>query len=89
MAMGVGGLILLIGAVAGFWIGRASGDPGGLQARATVREMLQERSQRKRQIAAARDALSRIIVDPRTHPHTKLELEERVVALLTERARTA
>lgn len=85
--MTLGGVLLAVGAVAGFIIGRAASDPGGIQARATVRELQKDRQQRQRQLAAARDAVSRVVTDPRTHAHTRLELENRVSPLLVERVR--
>lgn len=42
------------------------------------------RSTRIRQVAAIRDRISRLIVDPRTHPHTVLLLED-IMPLTTER----
>lgn len=48
-----------------------------------------ERIGHRRQIQAARAAVMRLIVDPRTglHPHVRLSLEEQVLPLLTIRRR--
>ena len=43
------------------------------------------RGTRIRQVAAIRDNVMRIVCDPRTHPHTRLQLEELVLPRTTER----
>lgn len=45
------------------------------------------RASRKRQVAVALDAVSRVAHDMRTRPHTRDQLLAEVVPLLTERER--
>ena len=86
MLMVIGGIILAIGAVAGFWIGRAAGDPGGIQARETVRELQSLVHQRKRQLAAAREVVGQLILHPTAAGHVRVVLVDRLKPLLEERA---
>lgn len=80
----VGALAMLLAVAAAYRIGRLVTDMVGVQLRTTVRELTQASRARGRQVAAIADGLGRLIADPRTHPHTRLELE-RLLDLTTTR----
>lgn len=87
IAFVLGALVFAVGAVAGFWLGGAAADPGSVQVRTNLREMMAERKARQEQFEAARGKLGEVIHDPRTPLQTRLHLERELAPLLTERKR--
>lgn len=85
MTLVTGASIAAIFLTVGIYLGRKFTDPGGTQARKTVREMLGIRKAQQRQLATARDRVERMIADPRTAPHDRFFLEEHVRPVLKER----
>jgi hypothetical protein len=55
--------------------GRAMGIREQPQLLSTNKDLMRERKALQGQIAAARDSLSEVVYDPRTHAHTRLQLE--------------
>lgn len=86
MLMVIGGILVAIGTLPGYWIGRASNDQGGIQARETVRELQSLVHQRKRQLAAAREVVGQLILHPAAAGHVRVVLVDKLKPLLEERA---
>jgi hypothetical protein len=70
-----GAFVLAVGVVAGYLLRGAPTDPGQVQARATIRELLHDRKARQRQIETATSALAGVLEDPSMPRHTRLQLE--------------
>lgn len=83
--MAVGAFLFVAGGAVAWRVCVASLDRQALQHRIINRELGQENVGWRRQVAAARDAVSRLITDQRTAPHDRLALEEHVAPLLVER----
>lgn len=87
LGLAAGAFILAVGLAAGVKVGLALADRLALQHRVLNKELRQDAVNRRRQLVAARDAVGRIVTDPRTAPHDRLALEEHVAPLLVERDR--
>lgn len=71
-----GAIAVLFAVVGAYRVGRFVTNLEGLQQRVTIRELAQLRKGDRKQIKAVADGIGRLIADPRTHPHTVLELEK-------------
>lgn len=71
----VGGFLLAVGVVAGWWMRGAAADPGHAQARTTIRELMQARKLGQRQLEAASQSIADLLADSATPAHTRLTLQ--------------
>jgi len=70
-----GAFVLAVGVVAGYWLRGGANDAGQAQTRTTIRELLQDRKVRQRQLETASSALAGVLEDPSMPRHTRLQLE--------------
>jgi uncharacterized membrane protein len=85
VSLTIAGALIIAGFVGGYMTGRAQGRSECSQLTTTNRELMQVRLAMRAQIEAARDAVSRLVNDPRTAPHDKMALEDHVQPLLIRR----
>ena len=81
----VGAFVLGVGVVAGWMMRGAASDPGSAQSRTTIRELMQDRKLRQRQLGAATRAIAAIVAEPTTDPQARKRLET-VQAFLSDKS---
>jgi hypothetical protein len=84
----VGVAVVASSLAVGFWIGRSMTRNESTQLRTTAKELMQVRLQMRNQLEAARQAVGRLVADPRTSPHDRLALEDHIAPLLVQRNET-